>query len=75
MSNVYDVGSISNPRVMSPTLQLLLRSVTKIQNKIVAAAARIGVTGPLKPVISRKAHCPRICPSRREKILILGQTD
>ena len=49
--------------------------ITKIQNKIVAAAARIGFTCWFKPVINRKAHCPRICPGRREKIFILGQTD
>jgi hypothetical protein len=43
-----------------------LPGVTKIQNKIVAAAARIGITCGFKPVISRKAHCSSICPSRRE---------
>src|SRR6476646_299134 len=49
--------------------------VTKIQNKVVAAAARIRFTCESKPVISRKAHCSLICPGRREKILILGHTD
>src|SRR5260370_11723516 len=48
--------------------------VTKIQNKIVAAAARIGFTCGFKPVINRKSHRSRICPGRRENILILGQT-
>ena len=52
-----------------------LLGVTEIQNKIVAAAARIGFTCGFKPVISREAHCSRICPGRCEKIFILGQTD
>ena len=75
MSNIHDVASTSNIGVMSPTLQMLLAGVTKIQNKIVAAAARIRFTCEFKFVISRKANCSRICPGRREKILVLGQTD
>src|SRR5262245_6858006 len=55
--------------------QMLLLGVTKIQNKIVAPAARIRFTGGFEPVISRKAHCSCICSARREKIFILSQTD
>src|SRR4029077_9157270 len=49
--------------------------IKAIQNNTVAAAARIGFTCGFKSVISRKAHCSRICPGCRKEILILGQTD
>ena len=53
-------------RVISPIFQMLALRGTQIQNKIVAAAARIGFTGGPKPVITRKAHCSRICSGRRD---------
>jgi hypothetical protein len=64
-----------NPRASCHRPSRGSSGVTKIQNKIVAAAARIGFTSGFKPVLNRKAYCSRICPGRRENILILGQTD
>ena len=49
--------------------------VAKIQNKVVAVAARIRFTGGLKPVISRKVPRSCICSGRREKILVSSQVD
>ena len=46
------------------------RSVTKIENKIVAVSARVGFPVEFESIVSGKTHNALIGPGRRENILL-----
>jgi hypothetical protein len=51
------------------------RRVTKIENKIVAAPARVGFPVVFESVVRRQTHGSLIGPGRRENILVLRESE
>jgi len=54
------------------SLQVIVR-VSKIENKIVAVAARKGFPIDLEPTVECETQYAFVCPGRRENVLILRE--
>ena len=63
-------AGLSNASVTLP--QVIVR-VAKIENKIVAVAAREGLTVIFESAVERETQDAFVCPRRRENILVLRE--